>query len=558
MCPSWIKIRFTAGVFAIAATCGLLIPGGAACSSGADPVADARITTSTLENTGNRPDLWIHNGRDYAGTRFSPDTQIDRENVSRLQLIWELDLPRNIFGLETSAIVYDDRIYITDGKRLIRLDPATGKILWTWRSRGTKGPNRGAAVLDGRIYMSTWDAHLVCVDADTGTLLWERTVGDSRTGHALSSAPLIVKDLVIVGISGSESGVRGFIDAYDAKTGNHAWRFWVVPAPGEPGTETWEVDSYLHGGGAPWLTGTYDPVLDLLYWGTGNPAPIFDGDARKGDNLYTNSIVALNPDTGKLVWHFQTTPHDLFDWGAVSEPILVDENFGGRAVKAIVQANRNGFVYVLDRTNGKFISATPFTKVTWPDFDVDGKPVLKPGIASAKVRHVFPGIYGGSNWPPKAYSPLTHMLYIPNIVRGGTFYTERSTYREGEFYLGGRHVSDDVPAAGSIEAMDVRTGRIMWSFDTQGPNWGGLLATAGGLVFGGAFDGKLRAFNDTTGQVLWEFQTGTGVYAPPTTFRIAGKQYIGLASGFGMMGNASSGRERQPLDNHYYLFGLAE
>jgi alcohol dehydrogenase (cytochrome c) len=558
MHASWTKSRLKSGVLAIVVACTLPKSGYAASFGGPDTAAAPQISNAILESAEKRLDLWVHNGRDYSATRFSPDTQINRENVGRLKLIWKLKLPRNIFGMETSAIVYDDRIYITDGNRLMRLNPTTGEPLWTWKSKGKKGPNRGAAVLDGRIYMSTWDAHLVCVDADTGALIWEQIVADSSDGHALSAAPLIVKDKVIVGISGSESGVRGFIDAYDAKTGEQAWRFWVVPAPGEPGGDTWEGDSYLHGGGAPWLTGTYDPALNLLYWGTGNPAPDFDGDVRKGANLYTDSIVALNPDTGKLVWYFQNTPHDLFDWGGVSEPILIDEIFDGRAVKAIVQANRNGFVYVLDRTNGKFIAARPFTKISWADFDANGKPVLKPQIAGARVRHVFPGIYGGTNWPPKAYSPRTHMLFIPNIVRGGTYSTERSTYRAGDLYLGGRHVSDDTPAEGSIEAMDIRTGKIMWSFDTRGPNWGGLLATAGGLVFGGAFDGNLRAFNDETGQALWEFQTGTGVYAPPTTFRIAGKQYIGLASGYGMMGNASSGREQQPLDSYYYLFGLAE
>jgi alcohol dehydrogenase (cytochrome c) len=310
------------------------------------------------------------------------------------------------------------------------------------------------------------------------------------------------------------------------------------------------------GGGSAWLTGTYDPELDLLYWGTSNPSPDFDGGSRKGDNLYTNSIVALDPDTGKLVWYFQTTPHDLFDWSGVSEPIIVDEIIDGRATKAVVQANRNGYVYVLDRTDGSFLSATPYTKVTWANLDATGKPVIKPEIASAKVRHVFPGNYGGTNWPPKAYSPRTHMLYIPSIERGGTFYTQPSEYQKGQLYMGGYHVSDATPARGSIEAMDIRTGKIVWSFDTQGPNWGGLLATASGLVFGGAFDGNLRAFNDETGQVLWEYQTGTGVYAPPTTFRIAGKQYIGLISEFGMMGNTSSGVDPRPPGGYYYLFGL--
>ena len=517
------------------------------------------ISNEGLEDAQNRLDRWVHNSRSYRGSRYSPDRQINRDNVGRLKLIWSHRVSKNPFGFESSAIVFDDRIYITSaGNELVRLNPATGKKLWSWKSDGQIGQNRGAAVLGKRIYMSTADAHLVCIDADTGILLWDHIVADSRAGFQLTSAPLIVDGKVIVGIAGAEFGIRGFIDAYDAATGKRVWRFWVVPFPGEPGSETWAGDSAVHGGGSAWLTGTYDPDLHLLYWGTGNPAPDYDGDARPGDNLYTNSIVALNPDDGKLVWYFQTTPHDLFDWDGVSEPILVDETIDGQPVKAVVQANRNGYVYVLDRTDGRFISATPYTKVTWANIDTAGKPVIKPEIAKAKVRHVFPGLVGGSNWPPKAYSPRTHLLYIPDIVRGSTFTTAASVYWRGKLYLGGNVTYDEEPATGSIEAMDIRTGKVAWSFDTHGPNWGGLLATAGGLVFGGAFDGNLRAFNDETGEVLWAHQTGTGVYAPPTTFRIGDKQFVGLASGFGWMGNGSSGLERQSSPAFYHLFGLAD
>jgi len=520
---------------------------------------DLGVTSEDLLTAQDRPDLWVHYGRDYTSRRYSPDDQINRENVDRLEPVWQYDIGVDYGGFETSAIVFDDRIYITTQRgNLLRLDPATGKPIWEWESGRRVRQNRGAAVLGKRIYMGTIDAHLVCFDADTGLMLWDRIVGDDRAGYHLTGAPLVVDDKVIVGIGGAEEGIRGFIDAYDAETGKRAWRFWVVPAPGEPGSETWEGDAWVHGGGSAWLTGSYDPELHLLYWATGNPAPDFDGEVRKGDNLFTNSIVALDPDTGKLVWHFQNTPHDLFDWDGVSEPILIDETIGGRRRKVIVQANRNGYVYVLDRTDGTFLSATPYTKVDWAVPDANGKPVMKPELVRAKVRHVWPGTVGGTNWPPKAYSPRTHLIYIPSILRGATFTSRPEIYQRGLLFMGGAARYDDAPAEGSIEAMDVRTGEIAWSFDSRGPNWGGLLATAGGLVFGGAFDGKLRAFNDETGEVLWEFQTGTGVYAPPTTFRIGGKQFLGLASGYGFMGDATSGLPKQPRQGIYYLFGLGD
>jgi alcohol dehydrogenase (cytochrome c) len=541
-------------------------PSPALADAPAPPMAEV-----DLESTQDRLDLWVHYTRDYNGQRYSPDTQINRDNVGRLELKWKKTFKYNPMGFENTALVFGGHMYITDGRGLVKVDAQTGETVWSWYRpkppKGSKakklslpGVNRGAAVLDGRIYLATVDAHLVCIDAETGTLLWDRIVDDPRAGYQLTSAPLIVKDKVIVGISGAEFGIRGYIDAYNAKTGFREWRFWVIPGPGEPGNETWEGDSWKRGGGSAWLTGTYDPQLDILYWGTSNPAPDYDGSVRKGDNLYTNSIVAVDPDTGKLVWYFQTTPHDLFDWSGVSEPILVDDVFNGKPTRALVQANRNGYVYVLDRTNGSLISAYPFTKVNWANINAEGKPVIKPELANATIRKVFPGNVGGTNWPPKAYSSRTGLLYIPAIERGSTYVAVPSEYRRGQLYVGGVTTFEDAPAEGSIEAMDVRTGEIKWSFDTKGPNWGGLVATAGGLVFGGAFDGKLRAFNDETGEVLWEYQTLEPAYAPATTFRINGKQYIGMAAGFGVMSMAlaTSGRESQSKGYDYYLFGLPD
>ncbi|MEM1153142.1 MAG: PQQ-dependent dehydrogenase, methanol/ethanol family [Pseudomonadota bacterium] len=522
-----------------------------------------------LENTRNRLDQWVHYSRDYNGQRFSPDDQLHRGNVGALELKWKKTFKYNPAGFQATALVFDDFLYITDRDSLVKVDPESGDTVWTWsrpeapRAFEAKkyllgGANRGAVVSNGRIYKVTNDAHLVCIDAETGILLWDRVVADDRAGYGLTGAPLVVKDKVIVGISGAEYGIRGFIDAYNAETGFREWRFWVVPGPGEPGNETWAGDSWQRGGGSAWLTGTYDADLDRIYWGTSNPAPVFNGSARQGDNLYTNSIIALNPDSGELDWYFQTSPHDLFDWSGVSEPILFEGVFEGKRTPALVQANRNGYAYVLDRRDGSLIGAYPFTRVDWAELNAEGKPVIKPELLSAKVREVFPGNAGGTNWAPKAYSPRTGLLYIPNIERGSTFVAVPSEYRRGQLYMGGVTTFEDEPGRGSIEAMDVTNGAIRWSFDTGGPNWGGLLATAGGLVFGGAFDGKLRAFNDETGDVLWEYATGVPAYAPATTFRIKGKQYIGMSSGFGLIGQGTAGHGPQPKGHHYYLFGLPD
>lgn len=546
-----------------------------ACSDpdGSNGVYAGAATPELLLDAQARDDVWVHYGRNYAGWRFAPMDQINRESVHRLELVHKINMNEGISGrklpgggFETTGIFLDGRLYITTvAGHLLCLDPKTGETLWRYEGepdlrRGRMlGPvNRGAAVGGDRVCLGTGNARLTCFDARSGLQLWDRRVADLRTGASITSAPLVVGDKIIIGVSGAEFGVRGFIDAYEIESGKRAWRFWVVPEPGQPGSETWEGDAWRHGGGTAWVTGTYDPDLNLLFWGTGNPAPDFSGATRKGDNLYTNSIVALEPDTGALVWYFQTTPHDLFDWSGVAEPILVDEVIDGELVAALVQVNRNGYMYVLDRRDGRLLRATPYTKVNWASKDPDGRPVIRPELAKLQRKYLCPGQVGGKNWPPAAYNPRTHLIYIPEIERCQTYIASpgKPVHRRGLAYLGGLAIWDREPAKGSLRAVDVRTGEVRWRFDMQGPNWGGTLATGGGLVFGGAFDGKLRAFHDETGEVLWEFQTGTGVYAPPTTFVLDGHQYIGLASGFGQIGNASSGRKRRPSRNEYLLFRL--
>ena len=515
------------------------------------------VTPETLLNAQRHGDAWIHYGRDYGALRYVPLDAINRGNVGTLAPKWIHDTQVSGGAFETSAIVYDGKMYLTTAKsHLICVDPRTGETIWRYDHKLPKGVraccgpvNRGVAISGNRVYYTTLDAHLLCFDAHTGLLLWERTVVDYRDAYAMTGAPLIVKDLVIVGVAGGEFGIRGFVDAYNADTGAHVWRFYTIPGPGEPGNETWSGDSWAHGSGATWITGTYDPGLNLIYWGVGNPGPDFNGAVRLGDNLYTDSVVALDADTGKLAWYFQMSPHDNFDWDGVSEPMLIDEIINGQAVKAMVQVNRNGYLYALDRSDGRFLYAEPYSKVNWANIGENGVPVLKPELTGPGSVSVFPGLFGGKNCPPAAYSPKTHFVYIPDMERGSTYTPQEITWRRGLPYFGGRHVFDPMDKAhGYVKAVDVRNGALKWVFKTEGgPNWGGMLATGGGLVFNGDQSGLLRAFNDETGEVLWEYDVGEGIAAPPTSFELDGRQYLGLAVGW----RRSSGNP-----SRYILFGL--
>ncbi len=525
------------------------------------------VTDEMLLRAQAWPEGWVHYHRNYQGWRYAPLEQINRQTVKRLAPRWVLQTGIVGGGFEVTALAHDGRLFITTANsHLFCVDARTGGVLWRYDHVMPEGVNlccgpvnRGVAIRGKKIYYGTLDARLMCFEAETGLQLWDRMVGDFREAYSLTLAPLIVGNKVIVGVGGAEYGVRGFIDAYDAETGERLWRFYAIPGPGEPGRETWGGDSWMNGGGSTWLTGTYDPELNLLYWGIGNPAPDFNGDVRPGDNLYTDCVVALDPETGRLVWHFQATPHDIFDWDAVSEPVLIDATIRGRPVKALLQANRNGYLYALDRTNGQFLYASPYSKVNWADLDAQGKPVVKPDLLARRSKHVCPGVLGGKNWPPTAYSPRTGLIYIPDMNLCSTFSSMDIVFRRGLPYLGGMVINDPPSTIdGGIRAVEVATGEIKWSYGMKAPNWAGLLATAGGVVFGGAPDGYLRAFDDETGEVLWEFQTGNGVFAPPTTFMLDGRQVIGLASGWSQMGDFMMRRPDQQRGCAYFLFGLME
>jgi alcohol dehydrogenase (cytochrome c) len=380
----------------------------------------------------------------------------------------------------------------------------------------------------------TLDAHLVALDIKTGAVVYDVVIDDHRKGYTGTLAPLAVKDKIIVGIAGAEYGVRGFIDAFDADTGKRAWRFWTVPGAGEPGNDTWSGDSWKNGGGTTWVTGTFDPELNLVYWGTGNPGPDHYGDVRKGDNLYTCALVALDVDSGRLKWHFQFTPHDTHDWDSTHVPVLADLPIGGATRKAVMVANRNGFFYTLDRTNGAFLQATPYVKQTWArEIGKNGRPIVLPDTTpNEQGTSVCPDWFGGTNFMSPSYSPATKLFYVMARETCGTFFGWPSEKIEGQLYEGGavERPADDT-RFGAIRAIDPLTGQRRWEFPIVTPAWAGILSTASGLVFSGDFEGHLIALDAASGQHLWRYQLGAPIYAAPTSVMVDGRQLVLIPAG---------------------------
>lgn len=499
-----------------------------------------------IRDSAREPANWLTYSGNYLSHRHSSLSQIDRANVGGLKVAWVYqagDKTDEIEKYETSPIVVDGVLYVTETPYVVTaLDGRTGRPLWSYRRKETDGVvgccgpvNRGLAVLGDALYLGTFDAHLVCLDLRTGRERWDVTVADYKTGHSMTVAPLAVKDKIVVGISGGEFGIRGFIDAYDAKTGSRAWRFWTVPGPGEAGNDTWEGESWKTGGAATWVTGAFDPELNLLYWGTGNPAPDYNGDNREGDNLYSDSIVALDADTGTLRWFFQYTPHDLHDWDANQVPILFDAVVGGRPRKLVAQANRNCFYYVLDRETGEYLSGTQYAKQTWASgLDPRGRPIRLPDTLPTKDGTlVYPGLAGGTNWFSPTYSPLTRFFY----VNAREDYAEVFFKREEEYVPGGRWEAggtrdpEGMEPFGVVRALEAVTGKVRWEFKQHAPPSAGLLSTAGGLIFGGTREGYVFALDAETGAPLWRFNAGGRIDANPVTFEVDGRQHVAIAAG---------------------------
>jgi alcohol dehydrogenase (cytochrome c) len=437
--------------------------------------------------------------------------------------------------------VGSDRDRVTGPNSAAALDVRTGRELWTWQrplpkdyqSIGFPHVNRGAAILGSQIFVATLDCYLIALDARSGQERWATRVEDYKLGYSMTLAPLAIRGKIVIGISGAEAGVRGFVDAYDAGTGERVWRFWTVPGPGEPGHDTWFGESWKTGGGSTWVTGSYDPDLNLIYWGVGNPGPDWNGDSRPGDNLYTCSLVALDAYTGALRWYFQLTPHDTHDWDAAHVPVQFEAEVRGARRKLIAVANRNAFYYVLDRTTGEFVAGRAYARQTWAKgLDYRGHAIAVPGREpSEEGTSVWPNVNGATVWFSPSYNPQTKLFYVAVREIGAIYYKREADYKPGTFFTGGG--GEEIPnsnKSGAIRALEAASGRLRWEFPMFSAPWAGVLATGGGLVFSGSDEGNFFALDARTGKPLWDFQTGGPIAANPVSFAIAGKQCIAVAA----------------------------
>ena len=515
------------------------------CGLSVGAVCAADLPFEKIVQAASHPQEWLTYWGDYHATHYRNLNQINDSNVGQLRLQWifQTGVPG---AFETVPLVFGGVMYFTaNNTSAYAVDARSGRELWRFKYTIPKDArpccgtlNRGLAMLGGRLFMATPDAHLVAIDSRNGRLLWNTEIIPAKGIYGASMAPLAIKDKVVVGVSGGEKGNRGLIDAYDAATGKRAWRFWSIPAKGEPGNETWGGDSWKQGGGPTWMTGTYDAELNTVYWGVGNPGPDLYGDVRPGDNLYSDSVVALDGETGTLKWHFQFTPHDVYDWDATETPMLLDLPWNGKPRKLLVQANRNAFFYVLDRVTGEFLMAKPFATQTWAKkIDNKGRPVKNPGVEpSAEGTRVCPQSAGATNWMAPSYSPDTGLFYF-NVREGcDIYYSSPPVYEEGKGYWGSIFRGETGERQwGRVTAMDPLTAETKWTYKLYQAPWAGTLATSGNLLFAGDEDGYLMAFNAKTGELLWKINTGNRLATSPITFEIDGKQYITMPSGSALL-----------------------
>ena len=500
------------------------------------------VTWERLVNAADEPENWLM----YSGTldsqRFSRLDQIHNRNVGELELKWAYQIPQ-LDRSESVPVVVDGIMFITEApSNVVAVDAATGRRYWRYDHplpddlRICCGRNnRGVAILGETIYMSTLDAHLVAIDARTGNLMWDKEVADHRSGYSKTAAPLIVKDEVVTGIAGGEYGIRGFIDSYNAATGELEWRANTIPGPDHPDNQSWAGDSWRTGGSASWITGAYDPDLDLVYWGTGNPGPDWNGDVRMGDNLYSDSALALNHETGGLEWYFQFTPHDVHDWDAIQVPVLANLVMDGMERKVMMWANRNAFFYTLDRETGEFLVGTPFAKQTWAEgLDSNGRPIRVPNTSpSPEGTLVSPPVVGGTNWFSPAYSPRTELFYVQAFDGEDVYFKRDEDYVEGDQFTGGGFQMP-LPIEtyeSAVRAIDPKTGDIRWEYEIQPRSTAGMLATAGDLVFSGSVDGYFFALDAASGEELWHVNVGNMVHSAPMSYAVGGSQFVTIAAG---------------------------
>jgi len=524
----------------------------------ASTYADAQTTEQLVKGATDTSNV-LNYGMGYNLQRFSTLKQINKDTVKNLVPVWNYSF-NDDRSEESQPLVYQGVIYVTSHNATMAVDAKTGKQIWKSKIEyPAETPrivccgiiNRGAALYDGKVFRTTLDANVIALDAKDGKELWRQKAADIKEGYSMTVAPLVADGVVITGISGAEFGTRGFIDGWDPATGKHLWRTHSIPSQEEPGGDTWKGDTWKLGGGSTWITGSYDPELNTVYWGIGNPGP-FNSAVRPGDNLYTCSVLAMDPKTGKIKWHYQFSPNNPFDYDSVAEMVLADMNVEGKPTKVLMDANRNGFFYVLDRTNGKLLAANPYVKVNWATgIDMKtGRPIetdVSKDAREGKKVTVYPSILGGKNWEPMSFNPQTGLAYANTLAFGGRYKTEPVTFKQGEWYLG-MDLTDlwewgDGPR-GHLKAIDPMTGKAKWEAPSDIPRFSGVLSTAGGVVFSGALTGEFEAFDADTGKKLWQFQTGSGIEGQPVTWQQDGVQYVAVTSGYGGVYSLFSGDER--------------
>jgi alcohol dehydrogenase (cytochrome c) len=533
-------------------------------------------TLDDLKNDAVEPNNVLTYGMGYNAQRFSALDQINKKNIKNLAPAWSLSL-ENDFGEQGQPLVKDGVIYVSNAKWTVAIDGVTGKQLWraatdfdpdTPRVVCCGVSNKGVALFDGKVYRGTLDAHMVALDQKTGKEIWKTKVIDWKDGYSITVAPLVANGVVITGISGAEFGIRGFIDGYDAQTGKHLWRRHTTAAPDEKGGDTWTVkDSYKNGGGSTWITGSYDPELDLVFWGTGNTGP-WNPNYRAGDSLYTASVIAVRPKTGELVWHYQFTPNDMYDYDAVSELILGDLKVKGEKRKTIMQLNRNGFAYVLDRATGKLLAANKYETVNWAShIDLESGRPVETGVAKnlrdGKSEILYPNIIGAKNWQHAAFSPKTGLMYANTMHYGSSYQlSELGEFKPGQRWMGVKdikyHFADGEPR-GHMEAIDPITGQAKWRVPLMdSANWSSMLVTGAGLLFTGRHTGEFIALDADNGKQLWQFQVSSGVNASPVTWSFKGKQYVTVLSGLGGLGRRWIGEpgKNVPQGGSVWTFAL--
>jgi alcohol dehydrogenase (cytochrome c) len=510
--------------------------------------SEAQVSFDDLREPDKRPENWLSYSYSLNNQRHSALRDINLRTVGALELQWVWQA-RSLEKFEATPLVVNGVMYTVQAPNdVVALDAATGRVFWTYHHEPAPvrtccgRVNRGLAILGDTLFMGTIDAHLLAVDAISGTLLWDAVVADASAQYSITMPPLVVRDKVYIGVAGGDLGIRGFIAAYDVNTGAELWKFHTIPGPGEPGHDTWSGESWRTGGAAIWNAGAWDAEVNMVYFGTGNPAPDWDGRTRLGDNLYSDSVVALDADTGELKWHYQFTPHDEMDYDATQVPVLADIDIGGALRKVMLWANRNGLMYMLDRHTGEFLMGKPYTDVNWMDgFDANGRPQRVPGmVPTPEGTLIKPHVHGATNWAPPAYNRGHRLFFVAHWENSGIMAIEgqfpqpvgvntRQTSM-GDVTLE-PFLNNGEEAYGVIAAYDARTLERVWEYNLGNITWGGVLSTDGDIVFGGGKDGHFVALEARSGQLLWKLNLGGQINAGPMTYAIAGRQYVSVAAG---------------------------